>query len=87
MKSEYIRKAAAYAGITLKDLSAKIGQKTSNFHNKIRRGGLGLSAEKELEEIAEALGAKYYSYFEFPDGVKIGTYPEANKEESEDSKK
>lgn len=87
MKAEYIRKAAAFAGITLKDLSAKIGQKTSNFHNKIRRGGLGLSADKELEEIAEALGARYYSYFEFPDGTKIGDYPEANKEKEKDEDK
>lgn len=74
MRSEHVKKAAAYAGKSLAELAREAGLKTpANFHNKLKRGTL---KDDELEELATAMGAKYRCYFEFPDGTKIGEWKE-----------
>ena len=74
MRSEHVKKAAAYAGKSLAELAREAGLKTpANFHNKLRRETL---KDEELEEIARVLGCKYRCYFEFPDGTKIGEWKE-----------
>ena len=39
-----------------------------NFSKRLK---VGKFTQKELEEIAQALGAKYISIFEFPNGTRI----------------
>lgn len=75
MKSEHVKKAAAYAGKSLAELARETSQKTpTNLGNKLKRGTL---KDDELEELAQAMGAKYRVYFEFPDGTKIGSWKES----------
>lgn len=71
MKSEDVKKAVAYGGKTMKEVSLEIGQTPTNVQNKLKRESL---KDADLEKIAEAVGAKYYAYIEFPDGVQIGTH-------------
>ena len=75
MKAEDIKRAAGYAGMNITDLAQKFGQSRNNLYNKMARGGIGIITDAELENIAKALGATYHVYFEFPDGTKIGDYP------------
>ena len=64
-----IRMAAANKKMSLAELSRKIGQSPSNFHQKLKRNTF---TEKELEQIAEVLGAKYVPMkFIFKDGTEI----------------
>lgn len=63
-----IKTAAAYKGISQAKLASVIGMTPSNFNQKLKRATF---TEKELVAIAKALGAAYFSYFEFPDGMKI----------------
>ncbi|MDE5758545.1 MAG: hypothetical protein K2H85_08020 [Allobaculum sp.] len=76
MNSETIRKAIKYAHLSLKNVAESMGQSQYAFNNKMARGGIGAKSDKELEKIAQALGAKYYCFFEFPDGTKIGDFPQ-----------
>ena len=61
--------AVAFKGISQAALARAIGMTASNFNQKIKRDTF---SKEELEEIAVALGAVYNSFFEFPDGTKIG---------------
>ena len=63
-----INMAASFKGISQAALARAIGMTPSNFNQKIKRGTF---SEKELDEIAGALGAVYISAFEFPDGTRI----------------
>lgn len=64
-----IRMAAAKKNISLSELSRRIGQTPSNFHQKLKRNTF---TETELMQIAEALGAKYVPMkFIFDDGTEI----------------
>ncbi len=83
MKAEFIRKSAGYAGLKLKDLAEATGQSQNNFHNKLSRGGVGISTDEELEKMAQRMGATYHCYFEFPDGVRIGDFPGKKEAENE----
>ena len=67
---QMINMAIAYKGISQAALARSIGMTASNFNQKIKRDTF---SREELESIAEALGAVYSSFFEFPDGTKIGT--------------
>lgn len=53
---------------TQKDLSVFLGMTQPNFNQKLKRQTF---TQEELHRIAEALGATYHCYFEFPDGTKI----------------
>lgn len=87
MKSDDIKKAAGCAGLNITELASRIGQGKHNLYNKLARGGIGIITDKELENIAQAMGARYYAYIEFPNGAKFGDYPEANKEKKDDEDK
>lgn len=63
-----INMASAYKGISQASLARAIGMTPSNFNQKIKRDTF---SSDELLEIAEALGATYICFFEFPDGTKI----------------
>jgi transcriptional regulator with XRE-family HTH domain len=66
---QQINMALAYKGISQAALARAIGMTPSNFNQKIKRDTFN---REEMEKIAAALGASYNSYFEFPDGTKIG---------------
>lgn len=63
-----INMALAYVGMSQAALARKIGQSPSNFNQKLKRESF---TTKELEQIAEALGAKYVFGFEFEDDTRI----------------
>ena len=63
-----IKMAATYKGLSQAALARLVGMTPSNFNQKIKRGTF---SSEELEKIAEALGAVYNVFFEFPDGTKI----------------
>jgi len=66
---QIINMAAAYKGISQAALARAIGMTASNFNQKVKRDTFN---KEELDRIAKALGGVYNSYFEFPDGTKIG---------------
>lgn len=63
-----IRVAGAYCNKSQAAIARHIGANPQNFNHKLKRNCL---KQEELEQIAEAMGAKYRSYFEFPDGTII----------------
>jgi predicted ArsR family transcriptional regulator len=61
--------ALAYSGsITKKDIADKLGVTPSAFGQRLKTGKF---TQQELETIAAILGCKYFSGFEFPDGLTI----------------
>lgn len=63
-----IKMAVAFKNISQAKLAESIGQTPQNFNKKLKRETF---TPTELEQIANALGAKYCAYFEFEDGTKI----------------
>ncbi len=53
--SEKIKIILKRRGMTLKELSARLDQKSSNLSNKLSRNNF---PEKEIKEIADALGCE-----------------------------
>ena len=68
MTKQQIKAACTYAGISVNQLAAEINQTQPNLFSKIQRETL---KDNELKEIAAAIGAKYFCYFEFEDGTRI----------------
>jgi transcriptional regulator with XRE-family HTH domain len=66
---QLINMAAAYKGMSQAALARAIEMTPSNFNQKVKRDTF---TKDELEKIAAALGAVYHSFFEFPDGTRIG---------------
>ena len=60
--------ALAYKKTSQAALARMLGQTPSNFNQKMKRGTFTI---EELEQIGQALGAKYFFGFEFEDGTKI----------------
>lgn len=61
--------ALAYSGsITKKDIADKLWVTPSAFGQRLKTGKF---TQQELETIAAILGCKYFSGFEFPDGLTI----------------
>lgn len=58
--SEKIKVMLKRRGMTLKELSEKLNQKGSNLSNKLSRDNF---PEKEIREIADALGCDYETSF------------------------
>ncbi|QDP99409.1 helix-turn-helix transcriptional regulator [Lysinibacillus fusiformis] len=54
--------------ITASKLAEKLGTSQSNISNKLKRDNF---SEKELEDIAEVLEAKYEAHFVLEDGRKF----------------
>lgn len=53
---------------TISELAALIGTTNQNLSNKLTRDNF---SEKELQQIAEALGCRFEGFFIFEDGEKI----------------
>ena len=56
------------AGISRAELSRRLGTSQSAFKQRLDRGRF---TQDELDEIANILGCKYFSGFQFPDGLEI----------------
>ena len=56
------------AGISRAELSRRLGTSQSAFKQRLDRGRF---TQEELDEIANILGCKYFSGFQFPDGLEI----------------
>jgi len=68
-KEQKIKTAATYSGISQAKLAVGIGMTASNFNQKLKRDTF---TDKELNAIAEALGAAFEPCaFVFPDGMRI----------------
>jgi transcriptional regulator with XRE-family HTH domain len=63
-----INMALVYKGISQAELARLLDTTPSNLNLKIKRETL---RPGDIEQIAEALGATYNAFFEFPDGTKI----------------
>ena len=68
MDKERLKKVLAYGGINQSRIAESIGITRAAFCNRLDKMRL---SDEELKIIAEAAGAKYVEYFEFPDGTKI----------------
>lgn len=55
------------AGITVTELGARMGMSQQNISSRLK---VGKFKQEELEKMAEIMGCKYHSYFEFPNGSK-----------------
>lgn len=65
---EKIKRAMKKAKVSQKDIAEHFGVTSGAFSQRLKTGKFN---EDELKTIAELLGAKYFSGFEFPDGEKI----------------
>lgn len=63
-----VEMACTLREISITELAARIGTSQQNLSKRLK---VGKFTQEEMEKIAEALGAKYISVFEFPDGTKI----------------
>ena len=54
--------------MSLTELAEKLGMSQQNLSKRLK---VGKFTQEELEDIAKALGAKYISGFEFPNGSRI----------------
>ena len=63
-----VKASCELAGMSLTELAEKLGMSQQNFSKRLK---VGKFTQEELEEIANALGAKYISVFEFSNGTSI----------------
>ena len=63
-----ISMALGYKKMSQAALARTLWQTPSNFNQKMKRGTFTV---EELEQIGQALGAKYFFGFEFEDGTKV----------------
>ena len=63
-----VKASCELAGMSLTELAEKLGMSQQNFSKRLK---VGKFTQEELEEIANALGAKYLSVFEFSNGTRI----------------
>ena len=77
-----IKIAVAYKGMSLSALARALEMSSQNFNIKLKRNTV---TNELMQKICDILGAKHYcvisanklySYFEFPDGVRIGDCPQ-----------
>lgn len=64
-----IKLAETYSGVSDAELSRRFGSSPQAFGQRLKTGKFN---DSEMQKIAAALGATFVSYFEFPDGTKIG---------------
>ena len=62
---EQVKTALIHAGVTQKELAAKVGMSPQSLINRLKTGKF---TRDELGKIATAMGAEYKSVFIFPDG-------------------
>ena len=63
-----IKMALAYKGMSEAELARLTGSSPSAFNQRMKTGKF---TDADLEKIANALGAVFTAFFEFPDGTKI----------------
>ena len=66
--STKIKMAETYANISESELARRIDTSSQALGQRLKTGKF---SSVELEKIADAMGAKYVCYFEFPDGTKV----------------
>ena len=54
--------------MTITELGLKMGMSQQNFSKRLK---VGKFTQEELEKMADILGCKYISCFEFPNGSRI----------------
>jgi len=81
---QVINMLVAYKGISQAELARRIDMSPQNFRMRIKRETF---TREELDKIAKAVGAAYFAFFQFPEGLKINAAIEAdNKGGVENSK-
>ena len=60
--------ACTVAGISKTELAKRIGMTQPAFSQRLKTGKF---SDEDFNNISKALGAKYYSGFDFPDGTRI----------------
>lgn len=65
---EKIKRAMKKAGVSQKEIADQFGVTQGAFSQRLKTGKF---TDDELKLIADILGARYFSGFEFPDGEKI----------------
>ena len=63
-----IRAACGARRISEAELSRRLGTTPSAFNQRMKTGKF---SSEELRAIAEAFGAEFVCYFEFPDGTRL----------------
>ena len=64
-----VRLACAHADVKMGDVAKTMGMSEPSFTVRLKTGKF---TKEELVKIADAIGCKYVSYFEFDDGAKFG---------------
>lgn len=65
---EKITRAMKKAKVSQTEIAKHFGVTQGTFSQRMKTGKF---TQEEMKKIAEILGAKYFSGFEFPDGEKI----------------
>lgn len=63
-----IRMALTYSNTTLRKLAENLGLTPGSVCVKLQRNSF---TQEDMEKYANAIGAKYVCYIEFPDGTRI----------------
>ena len=66
--TEQIRVLCVRSGISVAELSRRLGSNPQNVGEKLKRGKFSV---EDLRKIAEAAGCTYEQYFVLPSGEKI----------------
>lgn len=64
-----VRLACTHADVKMGDVAKTMGMSEPSFTVRLKTGKF---TKEELVQIADAIGCKYVSYFEFDDGAKFG---------------
>lgn len=75
MDTTSIKDALEYVNMSGRSVARQLNSSEQNFYNKMRRGGIGTQTDDELQKMASVLGASYFTFFQFPNGKRFGTYP------------
>lgn len=65
---EQIKVLCVRSNISAAELARKMGQSPQNLNSKMKRGSLTIA---DLEEIGNAVNAKFERYFTLPNGDKV----------------
>ena len=63
-----VKAACDIAGISVTELGKRMGMSQSSISKRLNTGKF---TQEEYEKMAEILGCKYISIFEFPDGQRV----------------
>lgn len=75
MDRKTITKAIGYSGVSQAELARRLGITPATFSNRLNKCRF---SSEELQQIAEAMGAEYVEYFQFPDDVAVKPSKETN---------